>query len=433
MNQVATIDQSSATALAPVRRQEVRVVSDPIAVLDTARFEHMQRIATVMARSNLIPHSLCFEKDDEGKLVPLPIDVVTANCFLVVNQAVRWNMDPFAVAQCVSVVHGKLCYEGKLIAAVLEGKLGVELEYEITGLGDAMRVVVSGAVNGKPVLDSKGRPKEIDGTVGEWKTTGRGSPWDAKGGHKRMLRYRGAREWGRVYAPGLMLGVYSDDEMEDLNASHRAQQARLVNEEPPAPPAARITHEASAPVTQDEIDRAEELANAQSAAQTVEEVAEAGRHDTTEVEWTEPASATPEAAATDQPPAPPPQSDQKPAKVVSDSRGGETVTVEGVHYQKVVDVDDGFPGDKPMKSEQHPLDIPPYLRRTAEPKEGEPFNVEDWLKGLGDALSGCEDTEQLAAVQNKHQTPMKGRASKSDWARSQQLVMDAFQRISEAE
>lgn len=216
--------------------REVRVVSDPIAVLDTSRFEHMQRIATVMATSNLIPESLCMEgKGDEKTL--LPFNTVMANCFLVTNQAVRWEMDPFAVAQCVSVVHGKLCYEGKLIAAVMQAKLGIDLEYEISGQNDAMKVVVSAAIGGKPVVDSKGQPKTIEGTVSEWKTTHSGSPWSARGGSVRMLRYRGAREWARVHAPGLMLGVYSDDEMEDLNDNMRASQARELNppKKPPAP------------------------------------------------------------------------------------------------------------------------------------------------------------------------------------------------------
>lgn len=217
---------STAVAIAEPQRavvRSVRVVADPIPVLDTARFEHMQRIATVMAHSNLIPDTLCFEKQGDKK-VALPMEVVTANCFLVVNQAVRWSMDPFAVAQCVSVVHGKLCYEGKLIAAVLEGKLGVELEYEIGGQGDDMKVVVTGTVNGKPILNSKGQPKTVEGTVAEWKTTGNGSPWAARGGYPRMLRYRGAREWGRIHSPGLMLGVYGDDEMEDLNTRFITRQ-----------------------------------------------------------------------------------------------------------------------------------------------------------------------------------------------------------------
>lgn len=222
-------EQNIAT-LPTARRQEVRVVDDVIPILDTARFEQMQRIANVMAHSSLIPDSLCKTRDpnDSKKLVPLEPQEILSNCFLVVNQAVRWGMDPFAVGQCVSVVHGKLCYEGKLIAAVIDAKLGIKLEYEITGTGDAMKVVVRGAIDGKPVLDSNGKPKTVEGTVGEWKTTGPGSPWSAPGGHARMLRYRGAREWGRVHAPSLMLGVYSEDEMEELSENRRAINARDV-------------------------------------------------------------------------------------------------------------------------------------------------------------------------------------------------------------
>ena len=224
-------------AVQPPRRTEVRVVSDPIPVLDTGRFEHMQRIANVMAHSSLVPDALCKIKDGND-MVPLDPQEIISNCFLVTNQAVRWGMDPFAVAQCVSVVKGKLCYEGKLIAAVLDAKLGIELEYEITGQGEAMKVVVSGAIDGKPVNDSKGKPKIVEGTVGDWKTTGPGSPWGAKGGYTRMLRYRGAREWARVHAPSIMLGVYSDDEMEAMADERRGRGAQevIVREEPPAPP-----------------------------------------------------------------------------------------------------------------------------------------------------------------------------------------------------
>jgi hypothetical protein len=137
-------------------------------------------------------------------------------------------MDPFAVTQCVSVVHGKLCYEGKLIAAVLEAKLGVQLEYDISGQGEAMGIVVSAAIDGRPVVDSQNKVKTVVGTVADWKTTGNGSPWSARGGFPRMLRYRGAREWARAHAPGLMLGVYSDDEMADLSDDARANRARNV-------------------------------------------------------------------------------------------------------------------------------------------------------------------------------------------------------------
>lgn len=260
-------------AVLPARKpQDIRVVSDPIPVLDTARFEHMQRIAAVMAHSNLVPDALCKTKNGDA-MVLLDRQEILSNCFLVVNQAVRWGMDPFAVAQCVSVVHGKLCYEGKLIAAVLEAKLGIDLEYEITGNGDQMTVTVTGAVDGKPVVDSKGKPKKIEGTVAEWKTTGQGSPWAARGGPARMLRYRGAREWSRVHAPSLMLGVYSPDEMDALSDEGRFRRARVVDDhDDPPPPPPLITAQAAQHVTTQPAATAEDLVFVQEEDRPLEEI-----------------------------------------------------------------------------------------------------------------------------------------------------------------
>lgn len=219
-------------------RASVRIVHDPVPVLDTARFEHMQRVAAVMAEMTLVPDALRMTKSESGAMVPLSPRQVLANCFLVVNQATRWGMDPFAVAQCVSVVHGKLTYEGKLVAAVLDAKLGVQLTYAWTGDGERMSVVVSGTL-------PDGRIETVDGTVAEWKTTGKGSPWHPAN-YRKMLAYRGAREWARLHAPAVMLGVYSPDEFDQLSRNARditptAEPARVP---PPAPPPAAALHSA---------------------------------------------------------------------------------------------------------------------------------------------------------------------------------------------
>lgn len=205
-------------------------VIDPVPVLDSGRFEAMQRIASIMARSSLTPDCLRTVRvvDDDGKPLKdekgralheqLPYENILANCFLVTNQAVRWGLDPFAIAQCVSVVGGKLCYEGKLVAAVLDAKLGIELSYEWNSeKGDAYGVVVSGRLP-----HQKSTPKTVKGTVGEWKTDRYGSPWKSPSNHTRMLAYRGAREWARIHKPSIMLGVYTDDEMEALEARPRS-------------------------------------------------------------------------------------------------------------------------------------------------------------------------------------------------------------------
>lgn len=206
MNALSTID--------PPKRNEAIQVYDTIPLLDTSRFEHMQRIAGTMAACSLIPDAL------KGNTPQTTL----ANCFLVVNQAVRWNMDPFAVAQSVSVVRGKLCYEGKLVAAVIEQKLGVRLRYEWNDKrGDDFGVVVSGQF-------PDGRVETIDGTVGQWQTRDKegkvSNQWRTL--PKLMLAYRGSREWARLFAPGVMLGVYTDDELQDMQEGAKAVRARDV-------------------------------------------------------------------------------------------------------------------------------------------------------------------------------------------------------------
>jgi len=244
MNAIAPID--------PPKRGEAIQVYDAIPLLDTSRFEHMQRIASTMAACSLIPEAL------KGTTPQATL----ANCFLVVNQAVRWNMDPFAVAQSVSVVHGKLCYEGKLVAAVLEQKLGIRLRYEWNnGTGDALGIKVAGEF-------PDGRVETIEGTVGQWKTTGNNSPWGKL--PKLMLAYRGSREWARLFAPGVMLGVYTDDELQEMQDGARAVRARDVTPAPGERPALSSPPAASRPATPPVAERPATPPQAQQPARAVQ-------------------------------------------------------------------------------------------------------------------------------------------------------------------
>lgn len=196
-------------------------VNNPTSLyLDTAVFEQIQRVAVMMSRAGLAPSHL----RGEGKV---------ADCILVVAQALRWKSDPFAVAQHTFVTQGKLGYEGKLIAAMVNssGKLKENLNYEYSGEGDGRTIVVSGTLKGSEVL------RKIDGTVGKWKTAN--EFW--KKNPDQMLAYRGAREWARRHMPEVLLGVNSEDEiaprtMVDVTprASTAALNEALANAAPPA-------------------------------------------------------------------------------------------------------------------------------------------------------------------------------------------------------
>lgn len=167
-----------------------------LSIFDKGHFENLCNISAHLGRSPLIPATLKGKTDEE----------TAANCLLVVEQSQRWGLSPFAVMQCASVVHGRLMWEGKLVAGVIEAKLGIRLSYTYEGSGLKKGVVVSGQF-----ADEK-EPRTITGTVEQWKTTGNGSPWEKESAHERMLAYRGAREWARRHCPSLMLGIVTDDE-----------------------------------------------------------------------------------------------------------------------------------------------------------------------------------------------------------------------------
>lgn len=225
----------SNVATLPTQVVDTRYTQDVIPILDTAKFEHMQRIATAMAECSTIPDSFRFVdgKSDKGEL---PRSVVVANCFRVVNQAVRWGFDPFAVMDCASIVHGKLMWEGKLVSAVIDAKLGVRLSYTFDEKpGRALKITVSGTLPGEVTA------RTIEGTVADWHK-GDKSPWSKEGDWKRQLRYRGNREWARAHAPAVMLGIYADDELSDIAAldvptGQRALRMKDITPPKPAPAA----------------------------------------------------------------------------------------------------------------------------------------------------------------------------------------------------
>ncbi len=83
---------------------ESRAAVPALNSLMPANLEQAMALANIMAK---------------GRLVPSHLQNAPADCLLVIEQAMRWGMSPFAVAQCTSVIKGKLMFEGKLVAAVV--------------------------------------------------------------------------------------------------------------------------------------------------------------------------------------------------------------------------------------------------------------------------------------------------------------------------
>lgn len=222
---------------APPPRQEQRArFEEPLGehelqgMISPALLAHMQRIALLMANSSLIPESLWSRAEGKGqarKLVPLSAKTVLANCFLVVNQARLWRIDPWALAQATSVVHGRLMFEGKVITAVLESTRQIRLKFEWNDQpGDAFGITVTE----RKAVEDGDELRAIQGTVGAWKTKGYqgvvSAAWQPPA-NRMQLAYRGAREWCRLHEPAVVLGVMMDDDADRLLERARADAAAI--------------------------------------------------------------------------------------------------------------------------------------------------------------------------------------------------------------
>jgi hypothetical protein len=160
----------------------------------------------------------------KGRLVPKDLQGSAADCLMVIEQAMRWQMSPFAVCQEVSVIQGKMMFSGKIVAAAIHtsGVLEGRLSYEYSGEGSDLAVTASGLLRGEAAA------RTVSVRLAEAKTNNQ--HW-AKS-PKQMLSYHAARVWARRHAPEVMLGVYAPEEFDEP----RHVQSSVVQEPRPAPP-----------------------------------------------------------------------------------------------------------------------------------------------------------------------------------------------------
>ncbi|MEC4724291.1 recombinase RecT [Shewanella sp. D64] len=171
----------------------------------------------------------------EGKVtVPKHLQGSPADCMAIVMQAAQWKMNPYAVAQKTHLVNGVLGYEAQLVNAVISSSKAINgrFHYQYGGGwqvdGDNVGVVSS---NTAGVNVNKGTKITPDSWVqvgailaGEteiqWgeplfpaNVTTKNSPlWMTA--PKQQAAYLAVKYWARLYAPAVILGVYSSDELQ---------------------------------------------------------------------------------------------------------------------------------------------------------------------------------------------------------------------------
>lgn len=206
----------------------ISILTNPMAM------DAMFRFADLMASGvNTVPKHL------QGK---------PADCMAIIMQAARWGMDAFAVGQKTHLVNGVLGYEAQLVNAVLQtsGSITGRFHYEYSGEGPKLSCRVGAIPAG-----------ENEVVWGQWlcvsDVTTKNSPlW--KTNPKQQLGYLQVKNWGRAYAPGAILGVYTKDELEDRTEREINPAPQATNGAPVAKTSLKARKAKQEPIEQEAVE-----------------------------------------------------------------------------------------------------------------------------------------------------------------------------------
>jgi hypothetical protein len=242
--------QAEAQALQVMSRSEL--VSG--AFENSNSFSHAQRIAKMLCRSQLVPEQF---RGDEN----LP------NTVMALDIALRLKLNPMLVMQQMYVVYGKPGWSAQFIVGVLNASKRFEtIRFESRDLGNNQvgnvkfhdREVIAWTTDRGVKLPSgcstlskareagvlvlEGPAVTIEMAVRDGWYDRKGSKWQTM--PSVMLNYRAATFFGRLYAPELLMGLPTVDELEDTAP---APMSRPIFREIAAEPKAALAESSPAP------------------------------------------------------------------------------------------------------------------------------------------------------------------------------------------
>jgi len=162
-------------------------------------FELAQRAGQLLAASNLVP------KDFQNNV---------SNCVIALELAARIGASPLMVMQNLYLVHGKPSWSSQFIIAAVNGTGRFSpLRFTMTGEGDKKSCIAWATENATGErLESPAVSIEMARKEG-WYSK-QGSKWQTM--PDLMLRYKAATLFGRLYAPEILMGMKTYEEVIDI-------------------------------------------------------------------------------------------------------------------------------------------------------------------------------------------------------------------------
>ena len=188
-------------ALDPAKYAEQAVAHNPAHGVSQVNLVQVVEIAKFMAVA--------------GEGVPTHCRANVGICLRLTFQAVEWQMSPFSVADMSYIVNGRLAYMSQLIHAVVEARAPIQHRLDCK---------YDGENNEDPRLSTRTCTVTGHFTTGDTRvyTTPmikdirvQNSPlW--KQDPDQQLFYYGSRSWARKWCPDVLLGVYTREEMAEV-------------------------------------------------------------------------------------------------------------------------------------------------------------------------------------------------------------------------
>jgi len=200
-------------------------------LMDTARFDHLWRVANLFSKSDLVPQHY------KGK---------PENCMITCQMAMRLSLEPLMLMQNTYIVHGRPGMEGKLVIALVNtrGPFTGPIEWEFDDEENPTRCTAF-AVH-------KVTGKTCKATI-TWQMV-EDEGWSKKEGSKwntipaQMFRYRSAVFLARAYCPEVTFGFPTVEELRDIGEPERKRPVSPLEERlSPKPVESKVIEEPAKP------------------------------------------------------------------------------------------------------------------------------------------------------------------------------------------
>lgn len=170
--------------------------------------------------------------------IPKHLQGNVSDCMAIVIQSMQWGMLPFSVAQKTHVINGVMGYEAQLVAAVINSSGLVVDRFNFDWYGPWEKVIgkfdvkrgdkgeyrvpawsfsdeIGCGVKVWATLRGETKPRVLDLQLAQART--RNSTLWADD-PRQQLAYLAQKRWARLYAPDVILGVYTPDEIQYRDA-----------------------------------------------------------------------------------------------------------------------------------------------------------------------------------------------------------------------